>query len=575
MLLQKNGQTGYPSVDKPWLKYYSEEAIKGQLPECTIYEYLWINNKDYPKDIAIDYYGRRVTFGELFDSIDSTAKGFAAIGVKKGDIVTVALPSIPEALYVIYALNRLGAVANMIHPLAGRKEILHYIQETESRIVVVFDGAYEIIGQSIGETCVEHAVVVSAADSLPKGRKMLYSMKQKRVKLPAGSPYTHWKHFIRSGKNVILPDVKKDPHEMAVISHTGGTTGDPKGVMCSDVSINALIYQIVLNFEYTRQETCLVVLPPFVNYSLIESMLAMLHIGFTVALIPQYIPLKFGEYIKKYKPYVIFSIPAYWEALLKIRNIESVDMSCLRYCLYGGEAMGNDAETEINALLQKCSSRGRLFKGIGSTEMMAAATATYENCNEIGSAGVPLVWVNCKITEPDTLNELSYNQEGEICFTGPTLMLGYYHKPDETNEVVKLHADGYKWLHTGDIGYINENGTVYITGRIKRIIMTRGNDGNITKMFPDRIEKAIYRHPGVEQCCVIGVPDEGRINYPKAFVVLKNKNQTDHVKDEIREKCAWDLPTYMIPEEIQFVNDMPRTPRGKIDYRALEKNFQE
>ena len=385
-----------------------------------------------------------------------------------------------------------------------------------------------------------------------------------------------WSAFIQKGKGIKADKIEKDCHEMALISHTGGTTGEPKGVMCSDYNVNALIYQLVCNFKYNRQGTCLAVLPPFVNYSLIDSMMAMLYIGFKVVLIPKYVPEKFGEYIKKYQPITISSIPAYWEELLKIKNIEKVDMSCFRYIYYGGEAMSVENELAINKLLQTCGTKGQLCKGLGSTEMMAAATQTYEDCNESGSVGVPLVWVNCKTVEPETTDELTYNEQGEICFSGPTLMIGYYNNQEATDEIVKVHADGQRWLHTGDLGYITEDGVVYVTGRIKRIVMTKGDDGNVTKMFPDRIEKVMSKHPAISLCCVVGIKDDVRIHYPKAFAVLNDGYPAnDKLTEEIRAFCKDKLPGYMIPDEIEYLPDLPRTSRGKIDYRALEKQAEE
>lgn len=566
-------QTGYPSVDKPWLKYYSEESINAPLPECTIYEYMFENNKNYPSDIAILYLGRKITYKELFENIDKTAAAFLKAGVKEKDIVTIALPSIPEALYCVYALNKIGAVANMIHPLAGREETLGYFNEVQSRIAVIFGGAYDAIANDMDKTSVEKVIVASVAESLPIALKIAYRLKTKQPALDE-KVFVSWKSFIQEGRGTTVTAVKKDCHEMAIISHTGGTTGEPKGVMCSDRGINSLIYQIVCNFLYTRQKTCLVVLPPFVNYSLAEAMLGMLSIGFKVALLPKYESMELGKYIKKYQPYVICSIPAYWEAMMKIMNIETIDMSCLRYAIYGGEAMAEETEKAINERLIRCRAGGKLLKGVGSTEMMAAATSTYEDCNEIGSAGIPLVWVNCKIVEPETTKELSYNCEGEICFSGPTLMLGYYNNHEATDDIVKIHQDGIRWLHTGDLGYIDEDGHIFVTGRIKRIVMTKGRDGQVTKLFPDRIERVISSCDSVEQCCVIGVPDEMRIHYPKAFVILKNNMDTERARKEITDSCIQNLPEYMVPEEIELVDDLPRTSRGKIDYRALELEME-
>lgn len=568
--MQNNSLTGYPSIDKPWLKYYSEEAINELLPKGTIFEYMWENNKNHLSDIAIIYYGRKITYRMLFRKIDQCASALTALGVREKEIVTVALPSIPEALYLVYALNRIGAVANMIHPMAGERELVFYLNEVNTKIAFVYDATYHIIKDAISKTPVKKTIVISAGESLPVVKKQLYFLKNKQIK-PNASSRLNWNQFLHLGSRRDVPTVRKDAHTLALISHTGGTTGEPKGVMCSDCNVNALIYQLVSNFEYTRQGTCLAILPPFINYSLIDSMMAMLYIGFKVVLIPNYAPEKLGEYINRYHPNVINSIPAYWEALLQIENIQTVDMSCLKYIYYGGEAMSAKNEMAINGLLQACSAKSKLGKGLGCTEMMAAATQTYSDCNSDGSVGVPLVWTNCKIIEPGRTLELTYNQEGEICFAGPTVMMGYYNNLEATNAIVKIHSDGQRWLHTGDLGYIDENGTIFVTGRIKRIIMTKGKDRQVTKMFPDRIEKVLNSHPAVELSCVIGVPDEKRINYAKAVIELNaGHTASEELKSEIREFCCGKLPEYQIPDVIEFTAALPRTDRGKVDYRALE-----
>ena len=563
--------TGYPSIDRPWLKYYSEEAIRAELPQNTIYEYMLESNRDYPDDIAIRYFSRKITFRELFRHIDACARALTALGVQPGEIVTVALPSIPEALYIVYALNKLGAVANMIHPLAGQREIVDYLNEVHSRVAILFDGTYNIIRDAISRTNLQHAVVVTAGESLPAHIKPLYALKAGRLRLP-GSPFMAWRRFIRDGRTTPIPVVKKDSGTLAIISHTGGTTGEPKGVMCSDDSCNALMYQIVCNFQHGRQGRCMSVLPPFVNYSLIESMLAMLVIGYEVTLIPQYIPRQFATYIKKYHPNIILSIPAYWEAILSIEALNSMDLSCLEQVYTGGEAMAEETEQAVNALLLSRGAKYGLLKGLGSTELTGGATQTYANCNVPGSVGVPLVKMNCMTVEPDTTTELKIGETGEICFSGPTVMLGYYNNSEATDAIIKVHADGQRWLHTGDLGYIDADGVVFVTGRIKRIIMTKGTDGQVTKLFPDRIEKAISAHPAVELCCVVGVPDSARIHVPKAYVVLKSSAEPSaQTRESILDACWKSLPGYMVPETIEFCPDLPRTERGKIDFRALEK----
>ncbi len=567
--------TGYPSIDKPWLKYYSEEAINTPLPECTIYEYLWENNKDHLNDIAIWYINHKITYKELFEKIDQCAKAFIALGVTPGEIVTLAMPSIPEALYAVYALNKIGAVANMIHPLAGQQETVNYLNEVQSRIFLMFTGTWEIVKTALKDTSVETAVVVSPAESLAFPMKQLYRLKTHEPSLEGITGLLSWRDFIQQGSSTVLHDIQKDPNEAALISHTGGTTGDPKGVVSSDRNLTALMYQIACNFHYNRQGRSLVVLPLFVNYSLVEAMMGMLVIGYQVILIPKYEPEKLSEYIDQYRPTIILSIPAYWEALLTAKDKKRRDFSSLEQIYYGGEGMSGVTERRINQVLKAHKSNVELLKGLGSTELGACATLSYPDCNPEDSVGVPLVHLNCKIVDPETGVELSYNKNGEICFSGPTLMLGYYNKPEATDEVVIVHADGQRWFHTGDIGYITEDGVIFVTGRIKRIIMTRDKDAQVTKMFPGRIEKALYAHPAVNLCCVVGVSDKERINYPKAFVVLKDGcAESQKLTQEILSVCRNSLPDYMVPEEIEYRVDLPRTPRGKIDYRALEKEAE-
>ena len=570
--MNKKKLTGFASVDKPWLKYYSEEAINAPLPECTIYESFYANNRDYPDDIALEYMGAKITYGQMFAQIDSCVKSLTALGVKAGNIVTIALPSIPEALYLVYALNKMGAVANMIHPLAGENEIIHYLNEVDGQVVVLFEGTYGIVKNSLHATSLKRVVVVSAGDSLPFGIKQLYMLKNKLPRFPADGMLMNWKQFVGLGHAVKVTPVKKDSSKMAIISHTGGTTGEPKGVMLSDRNINALIWQLNINFKNQRQEKNLVVLPPFVNYSLVHAMLLPLSLGLQVTLIPKYEADKFDEYVRKYKPNHISSIPPYLEALLGNEKLQRMDLSCIKTIAYGGEAMNTQKEQDVNDLLRACGANVKISKGLGSTEMVGAATTTHEACNTIGNVGIPLPRVTCKIVAPETFDELPYGQTGEICFAGDTLMLGYFRNQEATDALIKYHPDGIRWMHTGDLGYVNEDGVVFITGRIKKILMTKGTDGIVTKMFPDRIEKVFMKHPGVALCCVIGIPDDARVNYPRAYVILnEGYAESQETTAALLAHCKEELPKYMIPEEVIYRNELPRTSRGKVDYRALEK----
>lgn len=578
MNLQNNKElTGYPSIDKPWLKYYSEEAINAPLPECTIYEYLWENNKNHLDDVALIYFGKKITYRKLFENIDKVAQALIFNSVKSGDIVIVAMPSIPEALYSILAINRIGAIANVIHPLAGANEICNYINETKSNFLLMFDDTYNIVWQHLNKTSVRKAVVVSPANSLSILERNLYTIKAHKNNINKYDIIIKWQDFIKIKNNISLPNFLKHDSP-AIISHTGGTTGEPKGVVLTNYNIVAEVWQIGCNLPHQRQESMLVVLPPFVNYSLVNGMLEGLAFGFKTILIPNYNPNLFYKYVKQYRPNNINSIPVYWEVLLNDKKIIKTDLSCLKYIAYGGEAMLPEKEEKVNNILSSCGAKCKLIKGLGSTELTSGATITYSDCNVIGSVGIPLVKGNCKIIEPETTLELTYNQEGEICFTGPTLMVGYYENIKATNDIIKIHEDEKRWLHTGDLGYMDTDGVVYVTGRIKRIIMTKGDDEMVTKMFPSRIEQAILHHPNVSICCVVGVSDPSRINRPYAVIVLKNNlTPNSSITTEILQYCRDRLPQYMIPQssDIRYLDKMPRTSRGKVDYKALEKLAEE
>jgi long-chain acyl-CoA synthetase len=347
--------------------------------------------------------------------------------------------------------------------------------------------------------------------------------------------------------------------------------------MVSDYNVNAEIWQVVKTMENKRQQVMMAVLPPFVNYSLVNTMLEPLYAGFTTVLLPKYEPEKFAEYVTKYRVNHVNSIPAYWEALLTIPNIQKYYLSGLGFVFYGGEGMPKDKEEKVNEVLASCGAKVKLQKGLGMTELTSAATATFESVNatSTGIVGIPLAKMIVKAVDVDDGAEKTYGEEGELCITGPTVMLGYYHNKSATDDLIKTDDDGVRWIHTGDLGRINQDGVVRITGRVKRIIMTKGSDGQVTKMFPNRIEKAVHTDDSVGLCCVVGVPDEQRINVPKAYIVLNpGFEKTEETKQKIIQNCKKMLPGYMVPEEIEFRDSLPRTPRGKIDYRALENETQ-
>lgn len=240
MILQPNKQTGYPSIDKPWLRYYSGAALNASLPECRMFDLLFKNNCNHGSDIALNYYGRKITYKKLFNYIESATKAFAKLGIEAGEIVAVVMVNIPEMVYTIYALNRLGAIANMIDPRTAEQGIHEYIEESDIRVVVTVDLAYPIIKKSIQNTRVQHVITVSPADSLVKWKSLVYRFRHKAPRLE--SLLLAWKAFIENGREASYKEVSYNKETCCIIAHTGGTTGLPKSVLLSNDNINAVTH---------------------------------------------------------------------------------------------------------------------------------------------------------------------------------------------------------------------------------------------------------------------------------------------------------------------------------------------
>lgn len=563
-------RTGYPSKDRPWLKYYSLEEIDGKLPEGSMFDYLRESYHGDDANAAMLYLGEAISYGEMFRQIDRATHMLLEMDVKAGDIIIVCLPSMPEVAYAVFAANRLGAVANMVHPLAGESELVRFIQEAQSRLVILLPQTYQTLRNSALST-VETMLVVSPADSLPPLKRAAYHQVSPLPKLDRpGSMLWGEQLSRRPATPLNLPRV--DAHSPAVMVHTGGTSGSPKGVTLSSYNLNAVWWQIKMNFTYTKTDRMLAVVPPFTGYGLCNCVLEPIVLGFTVVLIPKYESEKIGEYLAAYHPEHINSIPQYWEPLLRVPKDQ--DLSYLCHLYTGGDAMSVKLEEQLNAALKERGADTCIMKGYGCTEMVASATLTKEGCNEPGSVGIPMVKNNMKIVKAGGLEELGYLEEGEICFHGPSMMLGYYDNQEATDDLIRLHPDGLRWLHTGDLGYVTEDGILYVSGRIKRIIVTIGDDRIPMKMFPDRIEKVLLQHAGVEACVVVAKADKQRASIPVAFV-----KPYDHVPDSVVEQlhqlCRDHLPRYMLPQSIVLVDDLPRTKIGKVDYRRLEEQALE
>lgn len=567
--------TNTPSVDMPFRKYYTRNQLNIKIPERTIYRNLFENNITNLNNIAINYFDTKITFSQLFHKIDEACKSFINLGVKRGDIVTICMPNTPEAVISVYALNKIGAVSNMIHPLKSENEIMNYINEVDSKVMVLLDTNYLKLKNIINKTNLDKVIIASAKDSMPIITKIAYynqSLKNEPFyNENSDSKFIRWDEFIKNGQGIKYSEEKYKKDQLAVIIHTGGTTGTPKGVMLSNDNFNSMITQFLATADnFSKGDKLLTIMPIFHGFGLCSSIHLPLSFGVTSVLIPKFDVKNFYKLFKKYKPNHIIGVPTLWKAMINNRKIDKMDLSYIKYVVTGGDSMEENFELGVNEFLKNHGSKSELNKGYGLSEAVAGATFAFKECNKPGSIGIPMVKTNFKVVVPGTEKELGYNQKGEFCISGPTVMLGYYNKKEETETVLRKHSDGKIWLHTGDMGYITEEGILYYSQRLTRMFISSG-----INIYPDSIEKVICSIEEVDSCAVIGKEQEYKGKVPKAYIVLKeNIIFDDNLLNKIKNACKINLDKYHQPFEIEVKDKLPITNIGenigKVDYKTLE-----
>lgn len=572
--------TGKPSVDKPWLKFYSEEAKNKPLPEMTIYEYMYEENKNHLDDIALNYFGKKTTYDELFKQIEQAAKAMKQIGIKKGDVVTICMPNTPEVPVMFYALNRIGAVVNFVHPLSKQKDFEHYLEEAKSDILITYTGRLDDI-EHIDSKKLGRVITVSPYDSLPFGMRLatkaigfIQSMTGKKKPLTEKQKaYLKWQDFIKMGKHYQGElDVPYEKDRVAVMVHTGGTTGEPKGVLLTNDNYNTEVEQIRKAAKFKRKEIMLGITPPFISYVSCNALHMPLSLGLELVLLPEFIPSKFHEYLKKYKPQQVQGNPGYCEALMRNEKVTDEMIQPLTYLVSGGDKMYPKTEQMINDFLKAHGSEMKVTKGLGATECTSCVTFTFEEANCIDSVGIPLVNTTVKIVKPGTEEEVGYNEVGELCVSSPIVMKEYYNNEEETKRALRVHKDGKLYCHMGDLVSMDYDGRLFHMDRTRRIYLTQ-DEGNVpAKIFPNKIESVVLKHPAVHACIAVGVPHPDRIHLAKAYIELEQGYTfTEELQRELNDLCMNELPEYMLPYEFEQTTAFPRTAIGKIDYRALEE----
>ncbi len=567
------------SSSAPWLKYYGNTPQHLQYPQKTVFEMVKDAAEKFPKNTAYEFMGKKTSFAEFMRHIDDTARAYLALGIQKGDRVTICMPNCPQALNSFYALNRIGAVSNMIHPLSAAGEIKFYLNFSRSKAILTLDQFYGKVASIMPELESKNVklIVAKVQDELLPHLALGYSLTSAR-KYPAppkNGDYIWWSEFMRVGKkrNLPLPRELGKADDGASILYSGGTTGTTKGILLSNANFNALGLQTIAasGFSPIDGMKMLSVMPVFHGFGLGIGIHTALIGGATCILVPQFNVKTYANLLVKKQPNIIPGVPTLFEALLRAENLENADLSFLKGVFCGGDSLSIELKKKVDAFLEAHHANVQIRQGYGLTECVTASCLTPKDYNRTGSIGVPFPDTYYKIVKPGTTEELDPNIEGEICISGPSVMVCYVDNEEETRNTLRRHGDGRIWLHTGDLGKMDEDGFVYFSQRIKRMIITSGYN-----VYPGQLENVIDGHPKVLLSCVIGVKDAYKMQKVKAFVVLRpGIEPSDEVKKEILDYCRGHIAKYAMPYDIEFRTELPKTLVGKVAYRVLEEEEAE
>lgn len=560
----------------PWISHYGDVPFHLEYPKDSMSGVVLATAEKYPSLPALSYMGRIIPYSLLEKNIKITAKAFASIGIKEGDKVTVCLPNVPQAIYCLYALNHIGAIASMIHPLSAESEIEFYLRTAGSKCAITLDQFYPKFEEVMKKYPLEKLIIASAGSELGTVKKVAFSLMNlgKTPKLPKNDTVMKWNEFFALGKKFKgdEPKVKKCDNDVAVILFSGGTTGTTKGIMLSNLNFNALALQTAAMSHYDiHAMKMLAAMPVFHGFGLGVCIHTMMVAGGLSILVPRFNVKAYANLIKTEKPNFIAGVPTLFEAITRNPYLDGVSLDFLRGVFSGGDSLSVELKKKFDKFLDEHGSPVHVREGYGTTECVTASCLTPYCEEREASIGLPYPDTYYQICAVGTCEEVPCGEEGEICLCGPSVMVGYMNNEVETANTLRTHADGNVWLHTGDLGKMDEDGFVYFKQRIKRMIITSGYN-----VYPSQIENILDAHPKVQMSCVIGVKDPYKMQKVKAFIVLRDGiKPSEDIRQELHEYCKKNVAKYALPYQIEFREELPKTLVGKVAYTVLEKEAEE
>lgn len=559
------------TAKKPWISSLGEVPEHLDYFRGSMYDAIKRTAEKYPDYTAFDFMGKSTSYKQFLKKIEQCAKSLKTTGIRNGDVVTIAMPNCPQAICMFYAINMVGAIANMVHPLSSEKEIEFYLNESNSVSVVTLDQFYAKIEAIRQNTNIVNVIIASIRDELSRPVKAGYMLIEGRKieKIPSDAPIIRWEQFLHLGAfcswNFKVERAADDP---AVILYSGGTTGTTKGIVLTNMNFNALAQQIIAtNPMFKAGDKMLAAMPLFHGFGLGVCVHSMLASGGRCVLVPRFTAESYAKLITKYQCNFIAGVPTLYEALLRLPSMGKADLSCLKGVFSGGDSLTVELKKKFDEFLISHNSKVKIREGYGTTECVTASCLTPSNMSREGSIGIPFPDTYYKVVKPGTDEEVAYNEEGEILLAGPTVMKEYLKHPEETAQTLRKHADGLTWVYTGDLGAMDEEGFIYFRGRIKRMIISSGYN-----IYPAQLENILDANELVHMSCVVGVPDSYKMQKVKAFVMLRKGVEPDRItKEALMAYCKKYIAKYAMPYDIEFREELPTTLVGKVAYRQLEE----
>ena len=537
--------------------------------EGGLYDAIYEASCKWPHNVALEYFETQITYRELIKKINRVAAALKAIGAEKGENITVCMPNTPEAIYMFYAINEIGAVANMVHPLSSEKEIEDYLNQANSRIMLCIDVSYPRVENIIKNTNVEQLIVVSPSRSMDLVVRAIYKLtKGRKNHIKTSQKITTWDRFLsRANRFIGNPHARVNSDDAAVIMYSGGTTGKPKGIILSNLNFNAqALGAKYLVPELIRSEhSFLTFLPNFHAFGLGVCLHMPLYFGCRVVLIPQFNAKKFKKYIRKYRINILVGVPTAFEYLTKLK-FGPRDLRGVKGVVSGGDVISMSSKQHINDFLKNHGSKAIIENGYGLTEASGGFIFSPRSvAKDPDGIGYPIPDNEVIIVDLKTGKEAKQGEDGEIVVRGLSVMKGYLGKPKETKEAF-IKVGNKKYLRTGDIGYVDEKGVFHFRSRLKRMIVSNGYN-----IYPANIEDVTLKCKLVDACAVIGREDKVRGERVVVFVVAKPDTSERAIRKELGNIYKKYLAKYEIPREIRFIDELPKTKLAKVDFKALEQ----